>query len=390
MMLKFAEICVVYLVLLRIFIGLPFLIGILTYKFRTRNLSMFVVIEAFLQSQNTNLMPIRYSYSNIKKMTRGFKEKLGKGGYGSVYKGTLRSGGVVAVKVLSNTSANGQDFINEVATIGRIHHVNVVELIGYCAERSKFALVYNFMSGGSLEKYIFNRENDGYSLSWDTKYEIAIGVARGIEYLHRGCDIQILHFDIKPHNILLTDNFTPKISDFGLAKFYSTEKNIVTLTAARGTIGYVAPELINRSIGGVSFKVDVYSFGMLLMEMMGLKQDVVANDHNSSQYFPDWIYDCINNGVDIEIGKADQTDDECRKKIKRMTIVALWCIQMSPDDRPSMSRVLEMLETEVELLQIPPQPSQLPQQVAQNEDQTWETYSTDSIALSCDDSSRDQ
>lgn len=241
----------VILILPRIFIGLPFLIGILTYKFRTRHLSVFGTIEAFLQSQNMNIMPIRYSYADIKKMTRGFKEKLGKGGYGSVYKGRLRSGTTVAVKVLSNPSADGQDFINEVATIGRIHHVNVVELIGYCAERSKFALVYDFMSNGSLEKYIFNPESNHGSLSWDTKYEIAVGVARGIEYLHRGCNIQILHFDIKPHNILLTENFTPKISDFGLANSYSTEKNIVTLTAARGTIGYVAPELINRSIGGV-------------------------------------------------------------------------------------------------------------------------------------------
>ncbi|XP_073127313.1 LEAF RUST 10 DISEASE-RESISTANCEUS RECEPTOR-LIKE PROTEIN KINASE-like 2.1 [Henckelia pumila] len=368
LILRIAEICVVYLLFARMFIGLPFLIGILAYKFRTRRLSMFGMIEAFLQSQNTNMqMPIRYSYSDIKKMTKGFREKLGQGGYGSVYKGTLPSGGAVAVKVLSNTSTaiNGQDFINEVATIGRIHHVNVVELVGYCAERSKFALVYDFMSNGSLDKYIFSRV-----LSWDTKYEIAVGVARGIEYLHRGsCDIQILHFGmIKPHNILLTESFTPKISDFGLAKFYSTDKNIVALTAARGTIGYVAPEvLINRNIEGVSFKADhVYSFGMLLMEMLGLKLHLASNDRSSSQYFPDWIYDRIKNGMDIEMGEGDQTDDdECRGKLKRMTIVGLWCIQMSPNDRPSMSRVLEMLETEVDLLQIPPhEPSELPQQVA--------------------------
>ncbi|XP_075473434.1 rust resistance kinase Lr10-like [Primulina tabacum] len=236
------------------------------------------------------------------------------------------------------------------------------------------------MSNGSLEKYIFNRESDDGSLSWDTKYKIAVGVARGIEYLHRGCNIQILHFDIKPHNILLTENFTPKISDFGLAKAYLTEKNIVTLTAARGTICYVAPELINRSIGGVSFKADVYSFGMLLMEMVGLRQDLTANDQNASKYFPDWIYDRVNKGKDVDIGDADQTDDECRGKINRMTIAALWCIQMSPDDRPSMSKVLEMLESNTEVLQIPPQPSELSQQVAENEDDEWETYS-DSVTL---------
>ncbi|XP_012833988.1 PREDICTED: probable receptor-like protein kinase At5g39020, partial [Erythranthe guttata] len=253
---------------LRIVIGMPCMLGLLIYKFRRRHLSMFDVIEGFLQS-NTDLKTIRYTYSDMKKITKGFREKLGQGGYGSVYKGKLRSGHDVAVKVLAKPSSNGQNFINEVATIGRIHHVNVVKLVGYCAERSKRALVYDFMPNGSLEKYIFNKEK-GNSLNLKRKYEIAIGVARGIEYLHRGCDIQILHFDIKPHNILLDENFTPKISDFGLAKFYSTDNTTVTLTAVRGTIGYVAPELMNRSIGGVSYKADVYSFGMLLMEMLGL------------------------------------------------------------------------------------------------------------------------
>ncbi|THF99618.1 hypothetical protein TEA_004063 [Camellia sinensis var. sinensis] len=129
-------------------------------------------------------------------------------------------------------------------------------------ERSKRALIYDFMPNGSLEKYIFSQE--GYiPLSCKQMYEISLGVARGIEYLHRGCDMQILHFDIKPHNILLDGNFTPKVSDFGLAKLYSTDDSIVNLTAARGTMGYMAPELFYKNIGGVSYKADVYSFGML-------------------------------------------------------------------------------------------------------------------------------
>ncbi|XP_041996643.1 rust resistance kinase Lr10-like isoform X2 [Salvia splendens] len=204
-------------------------------------------------------------------MTRGFQEKLGEGGYGCVYKGKLQSGHHVAVKMLGKSGGNGQDFMNEIATIGRIHHVNVVQLVGYCAQGSKRALVFDFMTNGSLEKYLFNRERMNY-LNWNTKFDIAVGIARGIAYLHRGCDIQILHFDIKPHNILLDDNFIPKISDFGLAKLCSIEKEVVTLTAARGTIGYVAPELINRGIGGVSSKADVYSFWILLMEMVGLNK----------------------------------------------------------------------------------------------------------------------
>ncbi|KAG6391570.1 hypothetical protein SASPL_149326 [Salvia splendens] len=178
----------------------------------------------------------------------------GQGGFGSVYKGKLRSGHLVAVKLLGKSAANGQDFINEIATIGRIHHVNIVQLVGYCAERSKRALIFDFMPNGSLDKYVFNREKAS-SLDWDMKFKIVVKVARGIEYLHHGCDMQILHFDIKPHNILLDDKFVPKISDFGLAKLCTANKEAVTLTAARGTIGYVAPELINRSIGLVSTRL---------------------------------------------------------------------------------------------------------------------------------------
>ncbi|KAL0282252.1 UNVERIFIED_CONTAM: Rust resistance kinase Lr10 [Sesamum radiatum] len=215
-----------------------------------------------------------------------------------------------------------------------------------------------------------------------------------IEYLHRGCDIQILHFDIKPHNILLDDNFTPKISDFGLAKFYSTEKATVTLTAARGTIGYVAPELINRNIGDVSYKADVYSFGMLLMEMLDLKRDIMADKDESSQYFP---YGSTTTSIKVRTLRLKMLVKLTMimmsmqgESPKKMTIVGLWCIQMSPVNRPSMSEVVKMLENGNENLQIPPRPSQSPQ-VAWNNDQTWKTMSTDSIALLGDhDASRDE
>ena len=165
--------------------------------------------------------------------------------------------------MLGNSKANGQEFINEVATIGRIHHVNVVQLIGFCAEGPKHTLIYEFMPNGFLEKYIFSqKESIRIPLSIEKIFEISLGVARGIEYLHRECDIQILHFDIKPHNILLDENFTPKVSDFELAKLYPINNSIVSLTAARGTLGYITPELFYKNIGGVSYKADVYSFGI--------------------------------------------------------------------------------------------------------------------------------
>ncbi|XVE53051.1 hypothetical protein DITRI_Ditri02bG0173600 [Diplodiscus trichospermus] len=270
-------------------------------------------------------MPIRYSYSEIKKMTNGFKIKLGQGGYGSVFKGKLRSGRLVAIKLLNKSKANGQDFINEVATIGRIHHVNVVQLIGFCVEGSKQALVYDFMTNGSLDKIIFST-GSCHSLSWEKMWEIAVGVAQGIEYLHRGCEMQILHFDIKPHNILLDENFTSKISDFGLAK----------------------------NIGDISHKADVYSFGMMLMEIVGRRKNLNAfAEHSSQIYFPSWIYNQFDKGERIEL--EDVTESESII-VRKMIIVAFWCIQMKPTDRPSMGKVLQMLEGELELLEVPPKP----------------------------------
>ena len=310
-------------------------------------------LEEFLQNHN-NLQPIRYSYSEIKKMTDNFQDKLGQGGFGSVYKGKLRSGQIVAVKMLVVSKSNGQDFINEVATIGRIHHVNVVRLVGFCTEKSKYSLVYDFMANGSLDKYVFLERENSIPLSWERLYNIALGVAHGIEYLHQGCDMQILHFDIKPHNILLDENFTPKVSDFGLAKLYSSDQNAVTLTAARGTLGYIAPELFYKNIGDVSYKADVYSFGMLLMEMMGKRKYMNAHAEKSEIYFPSWIHDRIDRGEDMEMGEA--TEEE-KKYIRKIIIVALWCVQMKPTNRPSMSKALEMLESEVELLKMPSKPT---------------------------------
>ncbi|KAK3415675.1 hypothetical protein EUGRSUZ_H01589 [Eucalyptus grandis] len=320
-------------------------------------------IEEFLQVHN-NFLPIRYSYSDIKKITKNFKCKLGEGGYGSVYRGILRSGNEVAVKILNKPESNGQDFISEVATIGRIHHVNVVQLVGFCFNYSKQALVYDFMPNGSLDKHISNK--DGIDpLDYKKMHEISLGIARGIEYLHRGCDMQILHFDIKPHNILLDQSFTPKISDFGLARLYPIGHSIVSLTAARGTLGYMAPELFYKDIGGISYKADVYSFGMMLMEMAGRRRNINAHvEHSSQIYFPRWIYDQLSKEKEIERVEVIEEERETRK----MIIVALWCIQLSPNDRPSMRTVLDMLEGDIDKLQLPPKPLWYPGEAPTNDD----------------------
>ncbi|MQL79964.1 hypothetical protein Taro_012387 [Colocasia esculenta] len=346
----------VTIIMVRTPIGYIALLAFLVYKLRRRLLGMDDDIEIFL-AKYRNCMPTRYTYRQIRKMTGNFKQKLGQGGFGSVFRGKQLTGRPVAIKILGEATSNGQDFINEVATIGRIHHANVVQLVGFCVQGSKRALVYEFMPNGSLDRYICEKEGTGTAspLSWEKTLEIAIGIARGIEYLHRGCDVKILHFDIKPQNVLLDMHFNPKISDFGLAKSYPTEKNTVTVTAVRGTIGYIAPELFYASAGGVSSKSDVYSFGMLLMEMAGRRKNVNpdAGSTSSKDYLPSWIYNQLEQGKDVAVGGA--TDEE-KNIMNKLFIVALWCIQMKPIDRPSMGKVVEMLEGSAQQLRMPARP----------------------------------
>ncbi|KAL6321138.1 hypothetical protein AAG906_012910 [Vitis piasezkii] len=253
-------------------------------------------IQKFLEDYRA-LKPSRYSY-----------DKLGQGGYGTVYKGKLSNEIFVAVKILDDFKENGEEFINEVRTMGTIHHVNVVRLLGFCADGYKRALICEFLPNESLDKFIFS------AFAWD----IAIGIAKGIEYLHQGCDQRILHLDIKPHNILLDHNFNPKISDFGLAKLCSKEQSAVSMTAARGTMGYIAPEMLSRNFGNVSYKSDVYSFEQ-----------------------------------EVHIRIEDESDIKIAKKL---SIIGLWCIQWYPMDRPSMKIVIGMLEGEEGNLVMPPNP----------------------------------
>lgn len=187
-----------------------------------------------------------------------------------------------------------------------------------------------------------------------TLRDIALGIAEGIEYLHQGCDHQILHFDIKPHNVLLDQNLNIKISDFGLAKLCSKEQSMVSVSAARGTVGYIAPELFSRNFGNVSCKSDVYSFGVLLLEMVGGRKNNDTNLPNTSQtYFPEWVYNRLSQGEELELEPGMRNIEEIAKKL---TIVGLWCIQWHPVDRPSMKTVVQMLEGKGDILTVPPNP----------------------------------
>ncbi|CAK8542636.1 unnamed protein product [Lathyrus sativus] len=316
-------------------------------------------VDVFMQNYNL-YNPRRYSYAEVKWITSSFREKLGQGGYGVVYKASLIDGRQVAVKVINESKGNGEEFINEVASISRTSHLNIVSLLGFCYEGNKRALIYEFMSNGSLDRFIYKSEfpNAICDFDWNTLFQIAIGIARGLDYLHQGCNSRILHLDIKPQNVLLDEDFCPKISDFGLAKICQRKDSIVSILGVRGTIGYMAPEIFSRAFGGVSYKSDVYSYGMLILEMIGGRKNYdTGGSCTSEMYFPDWIY------KDLEQGNTSNTllngltiSEEENDMVKKITLVSLWCIQTNPSDRPPMNKVIEMLQGSLSLVPYPPKP----------------------------------
>ncbi|RID74589.1 hypothetical protein BRARA_B01682 [Brassica rapa] len=302
-------------------------------------------------------MPLEhYSYAQVKRITKSFSEVVGKGGFGIVYRGTLCDGRKVAVKVLNDTTGNGEDFVNEVASMSKTSHVNIVTLLGFCAEGTKRAILYEFLENGSLDKFISSKRSS--NMDWMELYGIALGVARGLEYLHHGCRTRIVHFDIKPQNVLLDGNLCPKVSDFGLAKLCERKESILSLLDTRGTIGYIAPEVFSRVYGRVSHKSDVYSYGMLVLEMIGARTKTSTEDtasSTSSMYFPEWIYKDLEKGHSgTPTGNVISNEEE--EIARKMALVGLWCVQYSPSDRPPMNRVVEMMEGSLEALEVPPRP----------------------------------
>ncbi|CAN4079950.1 unnamed protein product [Withania somnifera] len=310
-------------------------------------------IEEFMRNYGSHA-PKLYSYSDIKKITSSFSHKIGQGGFGQVYRGKLPDGRAVAVKVLAETNGDGEEYINEVASISRTSHVNIVGLLGFCYQRNRRALIFEYVFNGSLDRFLKGGPSSTTCpLEWATLYSIAVGTARGLEYLHRGCNTRIVHFDIKPHNILLDQDFCPKISDFGLSRLCERKESIFSMLGTRGTAGYIAPEVFSRAFGQVSHKSDVYSFGMLVLEMVGVRNNVKVSQ-TSEVYFPHWIYEHLELGKDLSLqGILNEEDEAIARK---MILVGLWCIQTKPSDRPAIGKAVEMLEGSLHSLQVPPKP----------------------------------
>ena len=337
----------------------------LIYKRRRR------ILESQLKSEGQEIrieysflrkvagVPTKFRYNELEEATDGFQSLIGRGSSASVFKGILNDGTSVAVKRIDAEERGAREFKSEVAAIGNVHHVNLVRLFGYCNSSSAPRyLVYDYIANGSLDCWIFpkrdsqRRPRPGGCLSWNLRYKVAIDVAKGLAYLHHDCRSRILHLDIKPENILLDETFRALVSDFGLAKLTGKDESQAVSTI-RGTRGYMAPEWLLEK--GISDKTDVYSYGMVLLEIVGGRKNVslVEDEKDKSkrkwQYFPKIVNEKVKQGKIMEI--VDHRLMECggvdEGEVVKLVYVALWCVQEKPRLRPSMARVVDMLEGRV-------------------------------------------
>lgn len=289
-----------------------------------------------------------FTYNELKRATDGFKKELGRGSFGAVYKGTFDNRSFVAVKRLEKVVEEGEtQFKAEMRVIGRTRHKNLVRLLGFCAEGSKRLLVYEYMSHGSLADLLFRTKG---RLDWNERVRIALNIARGMCYLHQGCEAPIIHCDVKPQNILLDEFWTAKISDFGLAKLLQPDQTR-TFTRERGTLGYMAPEWKSKS--AITLKVDIYSYGIVLLEIICRRRHIQVNlSRPEETHLPSWAYNCF---AARELDKLMDDDSTDKNAFERMVMVALWCIQDEPALRPSMKDIILMLEGTTDV-RIPPCP----------------------------------
>ncbi|KAM1087631.1 hypothetical protein ACFX2B_012986 [Malus domestica] len=280
-----------------------------------------------------------FSYEEISDATNAFSS----GGYAQVYRGILENGEEIAVKRLTKAVTDERkekEFLNEIGTIGHVCHPNVLSLVGCCIDNGLY-LIFHFSSKGSVASLL--HDEDLPPMDWKTRYKIAIGTARGLHYLHKGCQRRIIHRDIKSTNILLTLDLEPQISDFGLAKWLPSQWTHHSIAPIEGTFGHLAPEYYMHGI--VDEKTDVFAFGVILLELISGRKPV----DGSHQSLHSWAKPILNIGeierlVDPRLrGAYDVT------QLKRLAFAGSMCIRASPTWRPSMTEILEVMESEGEI-----------------------------------------
>ncbi|GMN35042.1 hypothetical protein TIFTF001_005034 [Ficus carica] len=290
----------------------------------------------------------RFSFSELKKATLGFSQEIGKGAGGVVYKGVLSDSRVAAIKRLSEAYQGEAEFLAEVNTIGRVNHMNLIEMWGYCAEGKHRLLVYEYMEHGSLKENLSSKV-----LNWNKRFKIALGTAKGLAYLHEECLEWVLHCDVKPQNILLGADYQPKVADFGLSKLLKRgEPRDPSFSRIRGTRGYMAPEWVTNQ--SITSKVDVYSYGVVLLEILTGKSPWHVNEANGeeetqSRGLITWVKENVNGSKDM-LGCLEQIMDQSlegesdAEKMGILLQVALKCVEEDKGARPTMGQVVEMLQ----------------------------------------------
>ncbi|CAA0825137.1 Unknown protein [Striga hermonthica] len=296
-----------------------------------------------LSKFNLEELPL-FEFEVLSRATNKFSDanKLGKGGFGPVYKGVLANGKEIAVKRLSKASGQGmEEFTNEVLLISKLQHKNLVRLLGCSVENNEKMLIYEYMPNKSLDVILFDASQE--VLDWGKRFNIIHGICRGLLYLHRDSRLKIIHRDLKPSNILLDNNWNPKISDFGMARILGGKQDHVNTIRVVGTYGYMAPEYAIE--GRFSEKSDVFSFGVLMLEIASGRKNTSFYNHEASSNLLGHVWKMWKEG---NVGDViDQRISSHRVEIVRCIHIGLLCVQELPQDRPSISFVLSMLRSEI-------------------------------------------
>ena len=290
----------------------------------------------------------RFTYAELKSATKGFKEEVGRGAGGVVYKGTLYDNRVAAIKHLNEATQGEAEFLAEISTIGMLNHMNLIDMWGYCVEGKHRLLVYEYMEHGSLADNLF-----GNTLDWKKRLNVAVGTAKGLAYLHEECLEWILHCDVKPQNILLDSEFQPKVADFGLSKLLNRDERVnSSFSRIRGTRGYMAPEWVYNL--RITSKVDVYSYGIVVLEMVSGRSPVAIHSLENSgdieqHRLVTWIREKIKHAPTCAFWMEEIIDPSLEgnynvSEVEVLVKVALQCVEDDMNERPSMSQVAEMLQ----------------------------------------------